>query len=524
MVTKSEERVPPSSALGRIRLWNGFAIIALAFVLVLGLYASTVESLIERYLKFDESYSHGFLVFGLVLWLFWHRRTQIMGVGPNPYLPAVAALVPMTLLWLVGYLTDIIIVQQMLLPALVFSVILLLGGRELARLSVFPVAFLYFAIPVWDYLIGALVKITVIVVTAALAYSHIPVFIEASYIYLPSGTIFVADSCSGIRYLVVGTAFATLCGHLYFRSWRWRTGLIAIGALLGLLTNWVRVYSLVLIAHFTEMQSPLIREHEFYGLGLFAIVLFVLFFIVNRHADAGPSRKPRLTQATKSRPSTRTAVAVGCLAVLAVGPILGMHLTTDPGQSRLRALELPSAEREFEPPPFAHELIRPGEALVDRIERGYGDEQSGIRLTVYRFHQREAREDFLPYRTLFERRHWTEIDSEEFTLEGETNSHPVRALELINRGEERRWLLWYWLEVGGYRALNRYVAKLAEIPALLNGRRDAAVVTLMTPCLLDCTDARNRLNGFLKSHRETLQRGIENGRIDNAISMKSGTK
>ena len=522
MTTKAEDRVQPSATLGRVGVWNGFTIIALAFILVLGLYASTVDSLIARYLKFDESYSHGFLIFGLVLWLFWRQRDDIMRVRPTPYLPAVVALVPMTLLWLVGYLTDIIIVQQMLLPALVFSGILLLGGRELARLSLFPIAYLYFAIPIWDYLIGALVKITVIVVTTALAYSRIPVFIEANYINLTSGTIYVADACSGIRYFVVGTAFAALYGHLFFGSWRRRIGLIAIGAFLGVLTNWVRVYSLVMIAHFTEMRSPLIREHELYGLGLFAIVLFALIFVVNRYADAGQSREPRPAQPTGPRSSTRTAAAIGCLAVLVVGPVLGMHMARDPGQIRFGPLELPTADRVFAPAPFAHELVLPGEALVDRVERGYGDEQSGIRLTVYRFHQREARQDFLPYRTLFERRHWTELDSEDFTLERATGSQPVRALQVVNRRDERRWLVWYWIEVGGRPTLNRYIAKLAEIPALLNGRQDAVVVTLMTPCARDCAGAQDRLNRFLDAHLESLRSGIANGRLDGTPRATSG--
>ena len=519
MVTNLEERVQPSSALGRIGVWIGFTIIALAFILVLGLYASTVDSLIARYLKFDENYSHGFLIFGLVLWLFWRQRDEIMRVRPYPYLPAVVALVPMTLLWLVGYLTDIIIVQQMLLPALIFSGILLLGGRELARLSLFPMAYLYFAIPIWDYLIGALVKITVIVVTTALAYSRIPVFIEANYINLTSGTIYVADACSGIRYFVVGTAFAALYGHLFFRSWRRRIGLIAIGAFLGVLTNWVRVYSLVMIAHFTEMRSPLIREHELYGLGLFVIVLVALIFIVNRYADAGPSREPR---PAGPRSSTRTAAAIGCLAVLAVGPVLGMHMARDPGQPRFRPLELPTTGREFDPAPFAHELVLPGETLVDRVARGYGDEQSGIRLTVYRFHQREARQDFLPYRTLFERRHWTELDSEDSTLEGATGSHPVKALKIVNRRDERRWLVWYWFEVGGLPTRNRYIAKLAEIPALLNGRQDAVVVTLMTPCVRDCAGAQDRLERFLDAHLESLRSGIANGRLGGVPHATSG--
>ena len=65
MVANLEERVQPSSALERIGVWNGFTIIALAFILVLGLYASTVDSLIARYLKFDETYSHGLLVSSL---------------------------------------------------------------------------------------------------------------------------------------------------------------------------------------------------------------------------------------------------------------------------------------------------------------------------------------------------------------------------------------------------------------------------------------------------------------------------
>src|SRR5690606_37908570 len=51
--------------------------------------------------------------------------------------------------------------------------------------------------------------------------------------------------------------------------------LIAIGTavLLALLTNWLRIFLLVVIGYQTEMKSSLMEDHEFFGWVLFALVM-----------------------------------------------------------------------------------------------------------------------------------------------------------------------------------------------------------------------------------------------------------
>ena len=94
---------------------------------------------------------------------------------------------------------------------------------------------------------------------------------------MPFGTLVIADSCSGLRYLIVGLAIAVYAlkdSQLPFLT---KVKMFALAAVLSVVANWLRVFALVLIAYYSDMKSSLVVDHDGFGIVVF-FVLFLPFF------------------------------------------------------------------------------------------------------------------------------------------------------------------------------------------------------------------------------------------------------
>ena len=260
-------------------LWSSYlAVFSFAF-------HSTILSLYKRWIKLDEAYSHGFLIFAVVIYLIYEMRDDIRSIKLEPYYFAAIPLLVFNLAWWVAYFTDIIIVQQLLLPLILLSVVTLICGVRALKLFLFPIGFIYFAIPIWDYTVNFLQGITVHVVGVIVQLTHLTAFIEGDTIKLPSGDIVVAYGCAGVKYLIISAALSFLSSYIFIKKFSHRVLIILLGIFLGLLTNWIRVYALIVIGYLSHMESGLLKNHETFGWLLFIIVFFPLFVITNYIKD-----------------------------------------------------------------------------------------------------------------------------------------------------------------------------------------------------------------------------------------------
>jgi hypothetical protein len=83
--------------------------------------------------------------------------------------------------------------------------------------------------------------------------------------------------------------------------------------LLGLVTNWVRIFILVLVGYYSQMQNNLVSDHELFGWLLFAVVVFpALYFAPIRPAQA----------AIKTPASLPVYQLLALWLVLGLGPLL----------------------------------------------------------------------------------------------------------------------------------------------------------------------------------------------------------
>lgn len=157
-----------------------------------------------------------------------------------------------------------------------WGVLRLGGGRRWGAASVFPLAFLAFAIPVnvLDSL-GFWLRLWVVEAGSAFAgLSGIDVVQSGTQLFSADGryNYDVAAACSGVRSLVALAALSLLIGYLNFKSWHRRVFLLLLCFPLVYVGNVIRISGIILAA---EHGGPRWgdRAHDVMGYGVFIIVL-----------------------------------------------------------------------------------------------------------------------------------------------------------------------------------------------------------------------------------------------------------
>ncbi len=297
----------------------------LAIVAVVLLYWSTAAAMVGIWLR-SETFMHAFLVPPISLWLMWRERDRLAAVAPraNPWM--LLPLAGVGVLWLLGELAAVNAVTQLAFTAMVVLAVPAVLGTRFARAAAFPLAFLFFAVPLGEFLLPALMQMTADFTIAALRLSGIPVFREGLMFVIPSGQWSVVEACSGVRYLIASFMVGTLYAYLMYRSNRRRVIFMGVSLLVPLLANWVRAYLIVLLGHLSSNRLATGVDHLIYGWLFFGLVIFLLFATGLRWSEppAPPvaAAAPATTGADGSlaRAGATLAVAAALILVAAVPP------------------------------------------------------------------------------------------------------------------------------------------------------------------------------------------------------------
>ncbi|MAM87465.1 MAG: hypothetical protein CME36_09190 [unclassified Hahellaceae] len=486
-------------------------------------FAPTWTSLFGKWVELDQSYGHGFLVLALVLWLV----VRALPVRPASGLASAALTTPFVAfaatgaaaLWTLAWLTGVEFVQQLLLPAIIYGgLILILGSGALYRMSV-PVGILYFAMPVWDYLNYPLQWLTTKASEFALWAIDIEAEIYGFFVKIPQGTFEIAGGCSGLRYLLVSLLLGILYAHLYLDNRRQIMKLIVSAIVVSLITNWVRVAALIAIGYYTDMQSPLMQDHDNFGWYLYAGAMIPWFWYARR-LESDPVEGQRAeasagTQANSGTPARRwfwIAVAAVVLCVPAGTQL--MHGLTKK-QSVFAPIVMP-ASLETGPDSMDWNRIAfrfPNAPRADmngytqKFEGSYVALESKQQMTIdiYLYSREEHRAELIQYNNaLFDGRLWRPLDTYAAELPG------YQWLELEHRGSGERSAVLYSYMIGGSFFTGGVSAKIGQLESLfLKGRSDAALLYTSAPCEReDCSTAKAALQALMTSQAGNIESAI----------------
>ncbi|HMO46558.1 MAG TPA: exosortase A [Rubrivivax sp.] len=331
--------------------WQRLLPLLLLLAATLLLFRDTAAAMAAIWLRSD-TFAHCMLVPPISLWLVWRRRARLAALRPQPMPWLLLPLAAACLLWLLGELATVGAASQLALVTLIVLSVPAVYGWAITRELLFPLAFLYFSVPLGEFLVPTLIDHTADFTVAALRLSGIPVYREGNEFVIPSGNWSVVEACSGVRYLIASFMVGTLFAYLNYASWKRRLAFMAVSIVVPIIANWLRAYMIVMIGHLSGNKLAVGVDHLIYGWVFFGIVIGLMFWIGARWSE--PERQAAALPA---------APAAGAAAQRSAWPMVaGIVLLMAGAQAWWWRLDHPEA---LPPPALSLPSAPPGWSAAD---------------------------------------------------------------------------------------------------------------------------------------------------------------
>jgi len=350
--TTTEPTVEAEALAPAVRSRPMLMLAGLGVLAVLAAYWPTVAEM-ARIWDTSDTYAHGYLIAPISLYIIYSLRHRLAGIEQRVTWWALLPMAGAGGFWLLSNLVDIQVFQQLALVTMVISLVLLLLGPAWCKVALFPLGFLYLAVPMGDGLVPVMIDHTADFVVAALRLSGIPVYRDGTFFVIPSGSWSVVSGCSGMRYLMATVTVGALFAYFNYRTF-WRQALfVVVSMVVSILANWLRAYGIVMIAHLSDMKLALGVDHYIYGWVFFGIIIFLLMAIGSlwserRHDEIPPGEPPPAPRMAQRQPAA--AALVAGVVVLCMWPVVARTLAAatpagiPPETALAAAFELPATD------------------------------------------------------------------------------------------------------------------------------------------------------------------------------------
>lgn len=467
---------------------------------VLLLYWTTVFAAVRVWWS-SATYGSAFLILPVSVYLVWARRHCIAALTPVPQPLGLLLLVPLVALWWATHVSNVNGVQALtlvlILPALVWT---LLGSRLIGEMG-FPLAYLLLTVPMWDVLIPPLRDLTTIAARGLLELFGVPVLREGYYLRVPEGQFLVAPDCAGLRYLHSAMTLSALFAYQSFRGLRRALIFVAVAMLVSIVTNWLRVVTVILIGHIAGMDHPLVNHHGNLGWVLFWITFIpLLWFGAHlKRTERTPGRPvaAELPVDRSVKPAMVPVVATALL-VLALGPAAAVWIENRPlAEVAVPAAILPTGSWTGPEPLESDWQPEFAGAMGERLDT-YRRQGRQVALHIgYYGRERPGAELINELNRVYQPHQWKVAAEEVVTMDlAGTRLVKGRETEIYSQTGESR-LVWHLYYVGGLFTGDHRLAKLLQISGLLTGRESSALIAVSTGFGADPQEARAMLQGFL---------------------------
>lgn len=497
------------------------SIVAIYVAVTLGLFYGTVESIVAIWVR-SQTFAHGFLVVPITLWLIWRQRDVLAAIPPKPELWVLLMTAVGGAVWSIAHVVDVLIIQQLALVGILITGIWALVGTQIVRTIMFPLGFLFAAVPMGEGLIMPLTNLTAHSAEYLIRASGIPLLREGNFLTLPTGRWSVVEACSGIRYLIASLTLGLVYAYIAYQRWWKRAIFVAAAIIVPIAANSFRAYGVIMIGHVSNMRYGVGADHLYYGWVLFAIVMLLLFWVGSFWEDRPPADPTNYDKDTRVSESPTTALALPVLLVAlvtgALGPTLLWSMSRTAAPTDLAELIAPAAVEPWRSANEAGWGWLPNQSGADReLEHYYrgGDELVGVFLYQYLTQKQgvELVDGAQPWRT----RHseWRIDERSNLNVEFDGGDVSVNIQEAILISGEERLLVWTWYRIDGSYTANPYIAKMLEArQQVVHGYREGSRYFLATAVEELATgepprQARTRLQEFLQQHQTEIEHSLD---------------
>jgi exosortase len=506
-----------SPLISSLPLWSFLAIF------VIGTWP-TLTGLAGRWLKFDESYSHGFLVLAVCSFLcvdLWRRQRPVTGFNWAWLVP----LVVFAVMHMAGTVLLIEAFQQVtLVPLLLCGLLALWGWRQTSPFFV-PVVLLVFTLPFWDYLSWPLQLMTVAFNQFMLSWFDIEFIVEGVFVYFPGvGAFEVANGCSGLRYFLVGVTLSLLYGQLNLRRWSSLFWLVLAGVVFSIAANWLRVFIIIYVGYESNMTSSLINEHDFFGWWVFAATLIPLFFIgrwlekKDASEHSASLHEPNVTANEDLVLMRQFSVVLPVIVIAGVSwfavPSAATNVSegVQGGKHNVKFVDLnewlPLFDRQlsgWSPIMASPDLVMERSFVKRDGLSATGQRDETLFIALYSYHYQRPGNEVVQYgNRLYDASLY--LPERTFSVEAGANIS-FSGLTLRQRRSNELLHLAYGYYVEGRWERFDLQAKLAQLPGIFNSRTDASVLVIG----LDCENCNSKelLGQLAPNIRQTVQKHLD---------------
>ncbi len=437
-------------------------------------FQNTILLLIEKW-SHSGTYAHGFIIFPVVLYLIWEKRTLL---NQNMLAPTAVALIPIILcvnFWYIGQQNHILILQQFSLITLIISLALGFCGFKIFKILLFPLMYLYFSIPFGHFLISELQNITALFAVKGLEWTGITVYSEGWQITTTRGQFEVAAACSGIRYLIASIALGVLYAHYSYRQlWR-KCVFMSLCIVIPVIANGIRAYGIVLLAHISHMKIAVGVDHLIYGWIFFGLMMLLLFWVggLLREKDFASEQKQQSKELDRDATYQNFAVRFKTwfIALIFIGCSIIANTVFQNNALIFERIDIASN--------MTFDQWKKDESSQNNWQPDFnGAEQQLIRLRNLELKsvdfyiaqyssEAEGKELISSGNTIYDRKKWNKSSQRKRKITFLDQTFDCLEYELFNRYSRR--LVWAWYRVNGYSTQNIVLAKILVLYHRLKG-------------------------------------------------------
>lgn len=234
----------------------------------------------------NSNNSHGLLVPFISVYLIWKKRHALQPLPIQTSAAGLAILAVSLIVLILGYSSGIHVVPRLAFVTAVIGTLLYNYGGNIVRCIAFPLGFLLFMVPVpvsVEGLVSFKLQLWMTQISAVILDAlSIVVLREGNILVFSNCALEVAEACSGIRSLMAYIMLGCLFGYMMKGSMIRRSIMVLIAVPLTFCVNTVRVVGTGILAH---SYGPAVARgflHEFSGIVIFLVGLFIFFLIYRR--------------------------------------------------------------------------------------------------------------------------------------------------------------------------------------------------------------------------------------------------
>jgi len=284
---------------------------------------------------------------------------------------------------------------------------------------------------------------------------------------------------------------SSLYAYLNYSRWTTRAVLVVTAILFGLIINWMRVFIIIVVGYMSDMQSELVKDHDFFGWVLFAVALIPLFILAYKYADWFNDDPPRVKKRAHFAGNLKTTPCIVAFVCTFTLPLL-----IKPVVSSIDSAEVPvftgklADDREL----FVKPVYHGADFAVDRISSLQGS-QIQASLRIYDI-QQQSKEligyDNKPY-------------SSNWQLESGYVKNNFRYQVIRNRISDQQLLVAFQFSISGHKATGKTTAKLLEMFKPLMTKTRSGVLVLAAQCGETCDGAKVLFQQYIADNLEQIE-------------------